>query len=109
MFAVLGLILGIVLELGAFFVLVCLYFLPVWAWARRLNPFRSQHWTWTASAGFGLALITWITVQVLMITLGSWLQPLYFGLGLAILLLTLSPSVRAYLQPQAASASQVAG
>jgi hypothetical protein len=92
-----GLILCIVLGLGAFFVLACLFTLPDWAWAKRLNPFKGQHWTWAASVAFGIALMIWITVQVLMIGLGAVLQPLYFGVGLAILLLTLAPSVRAYL------------
>jgi len=93
-----GLILSIVLGLGAFFVLGCLVFLPDWSWAERLNPVKSQHWVWTASAAFGLALMTWIVVQVFMIGLDAWLHPMYFGLGLAILLLTLSPSVKRYLR-----------
>ena len=93
-----GLILCIVLGLGALFVLASLLALPNWAWARRLNPFRSQHWTWTAAAALGLALMIWITVQVLMIGLDTVLQPVYFGVGLAILLLTLVPSVREYLR-----------
>jgi hypothetical protein len=97
-FLIPGVILCVVLGLGAFFVLACLFFLPEWGWAARLNPVKGQHWTWTASAGFGLALMIWITVQVLMIGLGSVLQPLYFGVGMAILLLTLAPAVRTYLR-----------
>lgn len=93
-----GLILTIVLGLGAFFVLASLIFLPEWGWAQRLNPVKGQHWAWSASAAFGAALMIWIVVQVLMIGLGAWLQPFYFGVGLAILLLTLAPSVRAYLR-----------
>jgi len=94
-----GLILSIVLGLGAFFVLACLFFLPDWGWARRLNSVKSQHWTWTASAAFGLASMIWIMVQVLLIGLGAFIQAFYFGVGLAILLLTLTPSVRAQLRP----------
>jgi|BarGraIncu01121A_1022015.scaffolds.fasta_scaffold30840_3 hypothetical protein len=101
-----GLILCIVLGLGAFFVMGCLFIRPDWAWAQRINPFKDQHWTWTASAAFGLMLMIWITVQVLMITLGTWLQPLYLGVGLAILLLTLSPAVRAYLRLRTSSAGR---
>jgi hypothetical protein len=92
-----GLILSIVLGLGAFFVFICLLTLPDWGWMERINPFKRQHWAWTASAAFGLALMIWITVQVLMVSLGAWLQPFYFGVGLAILLLTLTPPVRSYL------------
>ena len=36
----------------------------------------------------------WIIVQVLMIGLGAFIQVLYFGVGLAILLLTLARPVR---------------
>ena len=53
--------------------------------------------TWMASVSFGLALMIWITVQVAMIGGGSWLQVLYFGVGLAILVLSLAPSVRRHL------------
>jgi hypothetical protein len=97
-FLIPGLILCVVLGLGAFFVLACLLILPDWGWAQRLNPFKSQHWTWTAAAAFGLALMIWITVQVLMIGLGAFIQVLYFGVGLAILLLTLTRPLRAYLR-----------
>jgi hypothetical protein len=93
-----GLILCIVLGLGAFSVLAFLLALPDWGWAQRLNPVKGQHWTWAAAAAFGLALMTWIVVQLVMVGLGAWLQPFYFGIGLAILLLTLTPSVRDYLR-----------
>ncbi len=97
-FLIPGLILSIVLGLGAFFVLACLFLLPDWGWAQRFNPAQSRHWAWTASGVFGIALMIWITVQVLMIGLGAFIQVLYFVVGLAILLLTLAPSVRAYLR-----------
>ena len=93
-----GLILFVVLGLVAFFVMTCLFFLPDWHWAQRPNPFKAQHWAWTASAAFGLALMIWIVVQVLTIGGGTLLQPLYFGVGLGILLLTLTRSVRIYLR-----------
>jgi len=97
-FLIPGLILCIVLGLGAFVVLACLLSRPDWAWAERLNPIKGQHWTWAASAAFGLALMIWITVQVLMIGLGAFIQVLYFGVGLAILLLTLTRPLRDYLR-----------
>jgi cytochrome b561 len=67
------------------------------SWAERLNPAKGRHWSWAAAFVFGLALMIWITTQVAMIGGGSWLQPLYFGVGLAILALSLAPSVRRYL------------
>lgn len=87
-----------VLGLGAFFVLAALVFRPDWAWARWLNPVKGKHWAWSASVALGVALMIWIVVHVSMIGLGSWLQPLYFGVGLAILLLTLTRPVRAHLR-----------
>ncbi len=92
-----GLILSIVLGLGAFFVAICLLTLPAWGWADRLKVVKGRHWTWTAAAAFGLGLMIWIAVQVGMLGLGIWLQPFIFGIGLAILLLTLSPPVTRYL------------
>ena len=96
-FLIPGLILCVVLGLGAFFVAAGLFFQPAWRWAERLNPFRSKHWSWTAAVGFGLAQMIWIAVQVAMIGGGSWLQALYFGVGLLILLTSLTPSVRMHL------------
>ena len=92
-----GLVLCIVLGLGALLVAAGLFFLPVWSWAERLNPAKGIHWSWMAAVSFGVALMIWIAVQVAMIGGGSWLQPLYFGVGLAILVLSLAPSVRRHL------------
>lgn len=93
-----GLILFVVLGLGAFLVIAVLLVLPDWRWACRRNPFKELHWAWTASALFGIALMIWIVVQRLMVGGGTILQPLFFGIGLAILLLTLSAPVRRYLR-----------
>lgn len=95
-----GLILSIGLGVGAFFLFICLLYLPDWDWAERFNPFTKQHWTWAAVALFGLALMTWIVVQVLMVGFGTYLQPFYFAVGLVILLLILSPPMRQYLRRQ---------
>lgn len=99
-FLIPGLILCVVLGLGAFLIAAALFFLPAWSWAERLNPFSGQHWSWTAACGLGLALMIWISVQVAMIGGGSWLQPFYFAVGLAILLAALTPSARQYLTPR---------
>jgi hypothetical protein len=99
-FLIPGSILCVVLGLGAFLVAAALFFLPAWSWAERLNPFSGQHWSWTAACGVGLALMIWISVQVALIGGGSWLQPFYFAVGLAILLAALTPSVREYLTPR---------
>jgi hypothetical protein len=38
-----------------------------------------------ASAAAGCILVGWITIEVLMIGLNSWLQPLYFVVGLVMI------------------------
>ena len=96
-FLVPGLLLGGVLGLGAFFVAAVLLARPGWGWARWLNPFKRRHWAWSAALVYGFGLIVWIAVEVAMIGLTSWLQPLYLGVALVILLLALAPSVRRHL------------
>jgi hypothetical protein len=104
-FLVPGWLLCVGLGLGAFLVAAGLFFQPAWSWAERLNPLSGSHWSWTAACGFGLALMIWISVQVAMIGGGSWLQPFYFGVGLAIVTAALMPSVREHLvrRPQRSS------
>ncbi len=97
-FLIPGLILFVVLGIGAFFIAAGLFFLPDWMWIGRLNLFIGQHWAWTAAVAFGPALMIWIVVQVIQIGLGTWLQPFYFGVGLVILLLALNPSVQRHLR-----------
>ena len=55
-------------------------------------------WAWAASLLVSLALLAWIVVEVLVVGV-MWeppLQQIYGGLGLLLLALTLSPSVRAH-------------
>jgi hypothetical protein len=96
-FRIPGLILLIVLGFGSFFIAAVLFRLPDWNWIRHLNPSRNQHWTWIATICFGLVIMAWITVQVIMIGFDSWLQPLHFSIGLLIVILSFMPSMRKYL------------
>lgn len=52
---------------------------------------------WVASLGLAVALIGWITVQVALLGGVHWLHVLYGGLGVAMTLLSLAPSMRADL------------
>jgi membrane protein implicated in regulation of membrane protease activity len=102
-FRIPGLILFVVLGLGALIVAIGLLRLPMWNWAVRLNPYKHRHWVWAATVLYGLALIIWIAVEVTMIGLDSWLQPFHFCIGLAVLLLSLAPATRKQLNAQAQS------
>jgi len=88
---------------GVFPVLVAygLWRMPAWDWPNLINPFKGQHWSWAGSLAAGLILIIWITVQVLLIKAVDWLHYLYWGWGLVVVLLTLTPSVRQFHEREA--------
>lgn len=96
-FLIPGLILGVGLGLGAFLVAAGLFFLPALPLVERLSAFKGTHWSRWAAITFGLALMIWILVQVAIMGAGSWLQVLYFAVGLAVVGLAFTPSVRTYL------------
>ena len=69
---------------------------PSWRWPDAINPFRDTHWSWAGSLAAGAIIILWITVQVLLIRAVAFLHVLYWAWGVALLVLTLLPSVRRY-------------
>ncbi len=93
-FRVPGLILLLVIGLGALVLAFGLYRTPSWTWAIRLNPCKRRHWVLSAAIAYGVALIIWIATEVLLIGFDSWLQPLHFAVGAAFVLLSLTPSMR---------------
>lgn len=96
-FRIPGFILLTVLGLGALGLALALHRQPACSWAAKLNPCKRRHWTWSASIIYGLALMIWIATQVGMIGFNSWLQPFHFALGLAFIILALTPSLRTHL------------
>lgn len=52
-------------------------------------------WAWWLAGVVGCGLLVWIAVEMTIIDY-DWLQPAYFGMGLAIILACLPPSVRRY-------------
>ncbi|MBN1537304.1 MAG: hypothetical protein JW908_11275 [Anaerolineales bacterium] len=79
-----------------FFVAYCIIKRLDWKLATQLNPFKAQHWTWSASLLSGVIVMIWIAVQVSWLGYSSFLQPLYFIYGLVIIGITLLPTVRRY-------------
>jgi hypothetical protein len=67
---------------------------PSWSWPGLVNPFKTMDWSWAASLAAGFVVITWICVQMIMLSNVHFMHVLYLGWGVAIILLTLSPSVR---------------
>lgn len=56
---------------------------------------RRRTWAWWLAGVVGCGLLIWIAVEMTIIDY-DWLQPAYFGMGLAIILACLPPSVRRY-------------
>ncbi len=73
-------------------------FLP---FAYVFNIYRDRHWAWTYSLIVGLILIGWINVQIALVPY-FWMQPLFLGWGLAIVVLTMWPSVMRFYQKNSA-------
>jgi hypothetical protein len=96
-FLIPGLILGIVFGLGSFATLLALWFRPVWSFGTALTRFTGAHWSWSAALAIGLGQVIWIVTQMLMVRGADWLQFMYGGLGLLIVLLTFQPGLRRYL------------
>jgi hypothetical protein len=95
-----GLILFTVLGVFPLVVTILLYFKPDWSAMHELERLTHEHWSWLASLTVGLALIIWITVQFLMF---GARHPVQIGLeltlgtlGIAIIAVSLLPSVRHY-------------
>ena len=86
-FLIPGLILFVLFGLGSLVTLFGLIFRPRWAWTEPITQPVHVHWAVLAAMLIGLAQCIWITVQLLMTQHFFFLQPIMFGVGLAILLL----------------------
>jgi hypothetical protein len=93
-----GLLLFLFMGIYPFFTAYSLYRLPNWRFFESINPYKNMHWAWAACLLAGAAVSIWITVQVELLGFISPLQPIYFFYGLIIIIITLFPNVRRYLQ-----------
>ncbi|MBC8161160.1 MAG: hypothetical protein H7Z42_08060 [Roseiflexaceae bacterium] len=67
---------------------------PAWSWPDRINPFKTIEWAWAASLAAGVVVIVWICVQMILLGAVAFAHVLYLGWGIAIIVLTLAPTVR---------------
>lgn len=67
-----------------------------WTWssAEKCNLFADMHWSWTFTLYSGIALILWITVQVLIIDRFVVIHFIYMALAIVILAVALLPGVQ---------------
>ena len=62
--------------------------------AEQLNIFHDMQWQWSFCIYVAMALIGWISLEMLFINAVHWIHIVYIFWGLAILFLSLLPSIR---------------
>jgi hypothetical protein len=92
-----GVLLFAIFGVGSVAVMVALLIRPQWSFATSLTQFTGKHWTWSAALAIGLGQIIWIIMQVLMVAISSWLQPVCAALGALIVLLMIEPGLQKFL------------
>lgn len=65
-----------------------------WRLAERLDPVRTEHWSWLAVQVMGAGMLAWIGQQLALIDLKGGPQPVLAVLGIAMVTLPWLPSVR---------------
>lgn len=65
-----------------------------WRLAERVDPIRTEHWSWLAVQVMGAGTLVWLVLQFVLIDLKGGPQPLFLLLGLAMVALPWLPSVR---------------
>lgn len=88
-----GLVLTALFGFGSLASIIGLIARPRWAWIDALARHIHTDWPVAASGLIGIGLMIWIAVQVMIIPV-SFLQPTLFGLGLLIVVLSVSVAVR---------------
>ena len=92
-----GLVLGIGFGMGSLMAAYGVWRQPHWQWASFIENGTGHHWSWIATILIGLGQVTWIALELFLLPEVSWLQALYGPVGLALLLLPLTRSMRDHL------------
>ncbi len=64
---------------------------------RHVERVTHHHWSWFGTIVLGVGQVAWISLELVYIPDQSPLEAVYGGVGLALALLPLTPSARAYL------------
>ncbi len=89
-----GLILFLVLGFFPFILIYPLLFKPKWNLMNALNIYPGYHWAWTYTLYTSIILISWINIQIMIITSSSVMQGVFGMMGVLILVVTLLPGVK---------------
>jgi hypothetical protein len=92
-----GLVLGIGFGIGSLVVAWGMLARPRWPALGILESWTGRHWSWFGTMCLGLGQVIWIALELVFLPEPSWLQGMYGPLGLALLLLPLTGSMRRFL------------
>jgi hypothetical protein len=92
-----GLVLGAGFGLGALVVGYGMTRRPRWTWLGRIEGATGRHWAWLATLVLGAGHLLWIALQLVFLPGASWLHLLYGAIGLSLVALPLTPSMRTEL------------
>ncbi len=91
-----GLVLGLGFGVGSLVTAYGVARRPDWSWLGWLERATDHHWSWLGTLVLGIGMITWVALQLVWIDL-SFLHVIYGTVGLALVALALTRSLRMYL------------
>lgn len=94
-----GLVLGIGFGAGSLATAYGMLRLPTGSALRPVQRLTRHHWPWAATLLIGLGQVVWIGLELAYLPQLSPLQAVYGGVGVALVVLALHPTVRRYLTP----------
>jgi len=68
---------------------------PNWPLFKNLNIYKNYHWAWAFSLYNSIILILWVDFQMIILSVGSLIQGIFSLFGISMLILTLTPGVKA--------------
>ena len=93
-----GLILIAVWGCGSLVLLACLWVCPRFAWLDSFAQVVEEHWVWGLTILYGIALIIWLTVQIITLPEVAVIQYVLYALSILIVGLPFLPQMRQYYQ-----------
>lgn len=89
-----GLVLALGFGLGALVVGYGMTRRPRWTWIEPLEAATDRYWPWFATLVLGVGHVLWIALQLVFLPGMSWFHLLYGAIGLSLVALPLTPSMR---------------
>lgn len=91
-----GLFLLVVFAIGSAVLIAGLLWRPAPGALRRIDVVLRHHWAWIGTIAMGATLVAWILYEFTIFQDRMVLQPILLGIGVAMVALCASPSLRRY-------------